>query len=429
MTKISERPPTQATQQKQPISGPPPAAPPADDDVVEIGDLTRPAPSVDTGSFRGPLIADPRLAPKPAKTVELDLTGEISSQGGAATDVGPLPGPRAASSTFATVEEGIAALESTYGVRVVPEGWTAEELSRVHESLALMGPKEAAALKGVELRREHEGPLDGEAGFFDPKVAPAPDGTRAEAPRITWFDNAFPTTDDAGADRRTSMQVVLHEAGHAVDGPGTSLAAKAGADLEFTTANHASKKDVAVYKEAAAAFKAKSTTTHKAALEKANKAWLAAANQVNGAKTEKQLTVAVAALDKATRARDAALSTIGPDHPLAGVAKDLASAQDAVAKDTIALTTAELKGNKARVDVKRDYAVTDDKDTAALDETRTRGVVAFEKSIKGDTPISPYGASSPVENFAEAYALYRRAPEWLAREHPKAFEWMKSRYP
>lgn len=54
---------------------------------------------------------------------------------------------------FHSVEQGIAAIEAKYGVTIGREGWNVEELSRVHESLALLGRKEREELKGVHLAR------------------------------------------------------------------------------------------------------------------------------------------------------------------------------------------------------------------------------------------------------------------------------------
>jgi hypothetical protein len=150
--------------------------------------------------------------------MHFDNQNGFTVEGGDATMIGRTPPPRAAP-LFTSVEQGIAALEAKYGVTVGREGWSVEDLSRVHESLALLGAKEREELKGVHLAREAspsgEVPMDA-AGFFFPNVLADASG-RTKPPTIVWYDDAFPSSNNARIDRRHTMQVVLHEVAHAFD--------------------------------------------------------------------------------------------------------------------------------------------------------------------------------------------------------------------
>ena len=151
-------------------------------------------------------------------------------------------------------------------------------------------------------------------------------------------------------------------------------------------------------------------------------------NQVKAATTDAQLQTALKGLERVTKARDAAIEKLGVDHPLKGAIDDLAAAEDAIAPDVVATATADVKFLALKNTEAQAFAVVDNPKTAA-DESVTRGVAAFERALEAGEAVSNYGATNQKENLAEAYALYRRDPVWLKEQHPKAFAWMKAKYP
>lgn len=385
-----------------------------------------PAPSAESKSAgRSRFAADPRAA-----HLERDLASFAfkAKDKSSATDVGALPGARPAASSFTTVEQGVKALERDFGVTVKDKSsWSAEELSRVHEAWSKMGAKEKDALKGLDLRREgsppddvtHDHKGDGKvAGLYSSKTTP---------PSITFYDAAFPTPTDA-ANRRASMHVAIHEAGHAVEKRTRDDAVKVlnGAAATTQTTSAALKDALADDASARTAYNARPRPAVKGAdaktlatFTKATAAVYAAQRTLVGAKTAAARDKAEAALDAAVAKRDAALSAMGSAHPMADRAAAVAQAQDGVVGAT--KTHAE-----AMVDyTEKKAAVT----ALEAKPDKTKILADFQKATKGEKPVSGYGGTAPDENFAEAYALYRRDPAYLAKNFPKAHAWFARNYP
>jgi len=230
------------------------------------------------------------------------------------------------------------------------------------------------------------------------------------------------------------MQVVLHEVGHAADArAGTDVvAAKNEAAQQVKNGQAAQDANEPAYNRAFAAFnRALVGQKHEPQLTRVRDALVgfsAAVNQVKAATTDAQLQTALKGLERVTKARDAAIEKLGADHPLKGAIDDLAAAEDAIAPGVVATATADVKFLALKNTEAQAFAVVDNPKTAA-DESVTRGVAAFERALEAGEAVSNYGATNQKENLAEAYALYRRDPVWLKEQHPKAFAWMKAKYP
>ena len=390
------------------------------------------AESKETAQAR--FINDPR-----AKNLQHALQGNADVVGGkdksSATNVGALPGPRPASSDFKTVADATTALEKDFGVHVVAGAWSAEELSRVHEAWSQLTPGERANLKGLDLKRDGQAPADVSAankgsgqvaGLYEPNVEADANGRKA-APSITYYDAAFPKPENTPESRRSSMHVILHEAGHAVE--------KRAYDDAMAASNAAVEKlnpIVGEEKQANADLKAAQAPLNKGlhaektpAHIKEGKAFVAADNamraaegQLDAAKTPAQLAKANAAMDKAVAQLDAATAGMSADNPAASAVQTYADAR------------------KARADVGRRYGdASVGYETAHAQEAalgakgNTKTIADFSKSIKGDKPVSGYGGTAPDENFAEAFALYRRDPATLQANNPKTYAWFAKHYP
>ncbi|MCC7073661.1 MAG: hypothetical protein IT383_20290 [Deltaproteobacteria bacterium] len=385
-----------------------------------------PAPSAESRSAgRSRFAADAR-----AQHLERDLQSFAfkAKDKSSATDVGALPGARPKASSFTTVEQGVKALERDFGVTVKDRSsWSAEDLSRVHEAWSKMGAKENDALKGLDLRREgtppddvaHDHKGDGKvAGLYSAKTTP---------PSITFYDAAFPSPTDA-ANRRASMHVAIHEAGHAVEKRTRDDAVKVLNSAATKTGETSRALKDAVREDASArtAYSARPKPTVKGDDAKtlgkftsATAAVYAAQRALVGAKTAAAKDKAEQALDAAVAKRDAALAGMGAAHPMADRAAAVAQAQDGVVSATKdhAAAMVDYRSKKAAV--------------GALEAKpdKTKILADFQKATKGEKAVSGYGGTAPDENFAEAYALYRRDPGHLANNFPKAHAWFARNYP
>lgn len=397
--------------------------------------------SADTqAQSRARVAADPRAAALQqrlqAQTAMKGHDGAL--RGDSAAHVGALPPPRTAASTFASVDAARAAVERDYGVVVkdaVAPPWTTEDLSRIHESLAKMGPAERSALRGVELHREHavggEAPQEKNktAGFYDPTG-----GQRG--PSITFYDAAFPSTKDSADDRRGTMHTVLHEAGHAVEGNAgnAAIADYNEKNARLTAANDDEKPAAAALTQAqdqwvqtanksgARGPTARAMSDFNDALNASSKAATAMAR----AKTPKDLDAAAADFAKATGQRDAAFARL-PEGKVKAAAVDVKDAHDAwVAKrNDWAAAKRDVFAADARLN--QLYAVRDDPKTPAS-EAKTKKLEQFEKA-GGNVAVSGYGRDGVGENFAEAYALYRRDPAYLESKNKRVYDELKRQFP
>jgi hypothetical protein len=400
------------------------------------------------GRFR----ADPRaqqleqrIQSKEAGHVDGAHADDAFFAGANAGSVGKLPGDRAAASSFKTTKEGIAAIERDFpGVKVVAsDKWTPEQLSRVHESLSQLGDGEKKALDGVQIKRESRASADEQeghdhpiAGVFRPNVESV-GGHRKAPPAIVFFDGAFPgASGSKPEDRRATSHVVLHEVGHAVERKAASdvLADKNAATDRRNSAVDADDKALRMnnregeaWSRTAASERPLKEVADVNAMSRASSQVNAALEKMGAASTPAALKKAEAELGKAVAARDKVLAKMDKDdNSAAADAHSLAGTQDAWIAQRRAVGAANVDVASYGAAEKAAYAVLDVPTTDAF-EGKTKGLAAFEKAV-GKDKVSEYGAAS-AENFAEAFAMYRRDPAWLEANHPAAFRFMKKNYP
>jgi hypothetical protein len=273
------------------------------------------------------------------------------------------------------------------------------------------------------------------AGEYNPNVSTT-GGKRDKPGSITAFDAAFPTGPDS---RQSSISVLTHEAGHAVEGR-----ARDEKMVEWSQANDARTTAVNTqkplekplddqWKDFNKANKALGTANGKDKPKldfiKAEQGVINATSKLQGAKTDKEFTDAKTALDAAVVKRDAALAGL-KGH------KSEAAAKDAVAKGDTLIKTATDFG-KANVEVAKADAVlktkTDElKQVATVTVTKKGGktitsaetskeLSAFKSARGAEKPVSGYGATKTAEGYAEAYSLYQRDPAFMKKSFPKQY--------
>jgi hypothetical protein len=412
--------------------------------------------------------------------------------------MGRLPPPRSGASTFKDVAQATQKLEREFGVTVRGD-FSLEELSRVHESLRLMGKVEKAAMKGVELRREAQPSAtiaerhgDGVGAFFDRGDAvDTATGARLSGPSITFFDGAFPGGDGTDArDRRFTMHAVLHEVGHAIEGhavgdalareneglakvnvenaaqkalegeyataraalfatlaldPSTSSAPPApspqetssstedlfaGSSSDFFAAHdplndtapasdnaNDSAVDTSAQKPSAPAVDPKA----KAFIDATN-AWQAAQNALSKAQDPQKRAAAMASLSAAQKAVTTTLKALPATHPAKPDATRYATVIGELHSIQQRSFQAEKIVDEGAKKVDRLVVTRDNPKTPGIDETQSRLEALFEEATADDNAVTTYGEASPVENFAEAYSLYRRDPHLLSKEARRFFD-------
>jgi hypothetical protein len=331
---------------------------------------------------------------------------------------GPPPPPRAPRSTFASVAEADAALRADFGVVVKDWQWTTEELSRIHETFSSLGPVERAALQGLEVRREMA-PAAGQTdaigvtgAVFSHGDAVDGDGQRIDGAAITFFDAAFPTTGDDTIDRQLTMVVTLHEVGHALEGHaiGDGLAdRRSGARLAA---------NVAVFENAL-------SPDHEAVLKKLDRFrgdpklaplraalgdWSRAHHDVGkDSLSMPERAAAVRNLERAQSRAAAALAGLPVNHR----AQQAATTLVAMNAEVTQRQPSYLDGVRQRSDAEGalgDRGVRLDDEKTVPDETLGALEQAFAEM---EVRTTDYGSTAPVENFAEAFMLYKRAPATL----------------
>jgi len=418
MTSV-ERKSTIATRPRPEAPAP---TPPVDEGVEDIAGLAA------TG-------ARARSQPPPSTVVDVEARG-ADFRTSVHELYGPAPPPRAPRSTFASVAEADAALRADFGIVVKDWQWTTEELSRIHETFSSLGPVERAALQGLEVRREMtpaagQGDGDGVKGaVFTHGDAVDGDGNRIDGAAITFFDAAFPTTGDDTIDRQATMVVTLHEVGHALEGHaiGDGLAERRGGARRAA--------NVAVFENAL-------SPDHEAARKKLDRFrgdprlaplraalgdWSRAHHDVgDDTLTMPERAAAVRNLERAQARATAALAALPGNHRASGAATTLVTMNAEVTQQQ----PSYLDGVRQRVDAEGalgDRGVRLDNKKTVQDETLGALEQAFAQ-LKMTT--TPYGATAPVENFAEAFMLYKRAPATLrAMENGEAaFHFFEKHFP
>ena len=377
------------------------------------------------------------------------LQGKLQSQAHAdavGDTIGTAGAARPKTSTFATKADAVAAMKRDFGINVKDgtKSWTTEELSRMHEAYSRMSPADRKQLKGLDLIRDATAPAAVQAkmkegtvaGLYSPNVD-TKGGVRKKPASITMYDAAFPKG-DAKASRRTSIHVALHEAGHAVAGRARDEAmAKSNAAVDvsnaavekFNAANEANNRSIGDYNDAIKdANRSGPRDRAWGRVMRAQNKVAHALSQLGKASTPAAKKKAEAALSVAKKARDAALRKLPADHGARAELDELKASGDAWE------TTARSRAT-TQIDWKAKDAVTR-KAKAALDalnnrKNESKHLRAFKefRAASKEAPISDYGKTSPSEDFAEVYGLYRRDPAALRKNFPKAYAWMKKHHP
>lgn len=409
-----------------------------------------------------------------------------------ASSVGKSPGPRAEASDFAGAAKKAnptgkpeeidaaankaarAALEKDFGVKVKDgdKPWTTEELSRTHESFSQMPAGDRDALKGLDLIRNSKASAKSQAEMGDKGTiageympnATTTDGKRDKNAAIQLYDAAFPAAGkDPEAARKQSMHVIIHEAGHAVEGRkhDEAVAAYNGAVDQSNAAN----KDLSP--------KAKANSEQWGIKQKGDKEWPAgstnrasedygstsgkdkpgmafhgAQNDVmtkisalQDAKTPADIDKAQKALDAAKTKRDAALKGMS-GHDKESKANDWVAATDkqeatarAFADSNAKYLPLKAETDKKMTELKGVATVTETKldDGTTKIDTKSKELQAFEKARgagtkKEEGAVSGYGASKAPEGYAEAYALYQRDPKKLKEVAPEQYKYFHAKH-
>lgn len=353
----------------------------------------------------------------------------------------------AAKASFKTTQAGVDALKKDYGVNV-KDGtakWSPQELATAHDSFARMSKSDRAKLQGLDLVRDKEasaavkaeaGHDHDLAGVYQPNVK-AKDGKRVKPPAIHMYDNAFPKGGDADKNRAASMNVFLHEAGHAVEGRARDDAAAKVNETGTETDKHRPAFEQTSERLNSAldgfrdAQRALPRTRDKTLLKlyRANGKLGAATASLGKAKTPAAAKAGQAKVDAALKARDAALAGIAEDHPNRSEVDNLVESQNEYAAAWKA--HGEAAGNYWPAQNAHDRANTALKRLENSDGV-SKPLQDFNRFRAGagesEDKVSDYAGTSPAEDFAEHYALYRRDPDHMKKNFPQAFKWFSANY-
>ncbi len=368
----------------------------------------------------------------PARAADADFLAQAKTANPKAT-------PEALEKAAATLAKD--AIEKKFGLSVKNGGakWSAEELTRAYEGFSMMPQKDQAVLKGMDLVREHQG-SDGDAlAEYRPNI----DGARRS---IAVFDGFM--TAHASRSRQHSIHSVIHEAGHALEqrpmhdalaAVNASLKALEPAEKKATRARQnenrvwGNKDDSGTVNWAIAEYG--STKDKKGAdFQKAQQGVTAALHQLSKATTPKQVETAEKDLTDAKTKRDKLDMS---EHPKSFRAKDWVDATDTL--ETAIRARREADGEVAPLKKAADASqktldsLSTTERTAKGDILKSKTRAAYESARLKDKAenrdVSAYGATSTVENFAEAYALYVRDPALLKSSSPEQFKYFAKHHP
>lgn len=368
----------------------------------------------------------------PARTADADFLA-------LAKKANPKASPDALEKAAATLAKD--AIEKKFGLSVKngDAKWTAEELTRAYEGFSLMPPKDQAVLKGMDLVREHQSSDADALAEYRPNI----DGARRS---IAVFDGFV--TADASRSRQHSIHSVIHEAGHALEqrpmhdaqaAVNTALKALEPAERKATRAKEnenrvwGNKDDSGTVNWAIAEY---GTVKDKKGIDflNAQQGVTAALHQLSKATTPKQVEAAEKALTDAKTKREKLDMS---EHPKSFRAKDWVFATDTL--ETAIRARREVDGEVAPLKKAADDSQKTLDSLSTLERTpngdilKSKTRAAYEsarlKDKAGHRDVSPYGATSTVENFAEAYALYVRDPALLKASSPEQFKYFAKHHP
>ncbi len=350
-------------------------------------------------------------------------------------------GAVAAPAAFADDAAARAALVRDFGFAEVRDGsaaWRLADLNKAHAALSRLPVADRAALHGVALVRDatlvdKEGrPLAGAFEHSATLAVGATTATRADALRLA--DAAFAADDfgfigDKGNAAVESFEVILHEAGHAVEGRelrdaqfarleaqgrlNAETAATNAAVRRFNAERHAAAVKRARYAKALRA----SSKAFSAALDAATVAVTAFATGDDAALHARH----EAAASRAVAVRDARRAALPPTHPAVADFAATVRLQD----DWLSAARLRAAAHTAVATATRAEAAVSDPANAGRSKHLADfvGIVTAQKI----PPLTEYAKANwpghPEEFFAEAYSLWRNDPAYLAANARPLKDW------
>jgi len=324
---------------------------------------------------------------------------------------------------FGNAAEGLRALQKDFGIGSIRSGQANEhwigkskdfkpdELEKIYDAVSKLGPDEQAALRGVKLARV-EAFDDGKAsGMFEPGHASVVKGVATTNDRLTFAGSAFKgdTISFIGGAKDASpasLETITHEIGHAI-----ASVSQRKAEISVLEAEAAANREL-------------------------KKPW-GALGQALGKLDRGDFTAADFAT-KAEAARDA-LDALAQNVEPGESAALRQAATDAVAEARTALD-AVPEAQKATAGKVMESLGQFEQGVTRLTDARDAQAAAPAKDAarlqrfldmvqqNGVKPFTTYAATSmdeskPEEFFAEAFALYRRDPEYLNKNFPAVYQW------
>lgn len=333
------------------------------------------------------------------------------------------------------------AIEKKFGVSVKSGNakWSAEELTRAYEGFSMMPAKDQAVLKGMDLVRDHRSG-DADAGA---EYRPNEHGERRA---IAVFDDF--ANEGAGGTRTYSIHAIIHEAGHAVEqrqmhdaeaAANKAFDAMAPAEKRATRAKEAENRAWGAEDDSGTvnwAIKEFGRAGDKKGVDflNAQGGVTNALHDLSVAKTPKQVEAAEKALATAKGKRDKIDMS---EHPKSFRASDWTEATDKLetairdrrtADGELAPLKKDAADKQKALDAISMTEQTPDGDVLKS-TTRANYEEARAKDKRGHQDVSPYGAESTVENFAEAYALYVRDRDYLKKNSPEQYKYFAKHHP
>jgi hypothetical protein len=316
----------------------------------------------------------------------------------------------------------VAKLKADFGFDAIVDGsstWTGGELAVTHVGLSKMPQADRAALSGVTLRREraltHDGrPAD---GVFEFDVSAVTAGS-STPPTLT---QVLKLADSAFSDLDQASEVVVHEAGHAVDSDKRRRAQLAAAtavaaeNVTINTLNNAAQAAGNALNGAINRFNSYLPADRTAA-NAFLQSMMAAHNAINNFafhSTAANQTALENTANAAVATRNTRRAALPANNPADG---DFATASD-LQDDWLAAATAFVTARAAKVRAQAAVAAASGTTNTGISRRleRFRAIVVRHNIA----PITPYARQNwpahPEEFFAEAYTMWRHDPSKLER--------------
>jgi hypothetical protein len=407
----------------------------------------------------------------PTGGAQMRMTVQTNPAGRASATVHAASGVPQPTRTFATIADAQRALRQDFGVNVVQRGqpnggdssFTLDELNQTYHAFSQLSTAERANLQGIDLVRSHTAPRrptngGDTTGEYNGNVE-TQNGARIKPPSITLYDVAFDHNNQAFVGNGTtdfpaSLETILHETGHAIEGQplNNALATFNGATDRMNAASGDLNQTIAGTNSALRGMDAadgnfvtrfnagirggslsRSQQNEAAAFLTASNRVVSALGAMNRATDSQQIAAARAQLATAIQARDRAYGALSANHPLRQAATDAKTAQDAAigASNTTANARDiffQRRTDRANAaDAVRQLAQpgtfhVDSNPPSTPSSARLASFNAMRQR-SGEQAVTPYGATGPQEAFAEAHMLFRTDPDYLRANRPQTFAW------